>query len=411
MVEAASSRSQPEDAFSALTLSQGAARMRFVVEVPETTPEDAEIFVCGDAPALGVWQARGLALQRKSDRRFEGEIEVESGRALNFKVTRGAWSAVEKTREGRERPNRVAFGGRESIVEAQVEAWSDGGKQKIERPEITRNGHNHIQWLGDFGKETTTEIRPVWVHLPPGYENSGTRAYPVLYMLDGQNVFNPATAFLGRSWFADRVLDKLVSLDKVEPFIICAIAHRMDRSYEYTPVPDVFFEGGGLNTLADLIEKEVAPALKKRFRVLEGPENTGIMGSSLGGLASFHITWRHPERFGLAGVISPSLWWAGRYTLKMVSRATGPSSKARFWIDMGAHESRYPNLLINSAKQLTSLLKARGFKARCYIDPDGQHDEPSWNKRLHLPFQWLFKKRADIKRDGAGRDLNASSDG
>jgi len=247
-----------------------------------------------------------------------------------------------------------------------------------------------VQLFGSYGLATTEEDRSVWVHLPHEYDEKGSKTYPVLYMLDGQNVFDPRIAFMGRSWRADLVADELEQEGKIEPFIIVAIAHRMNRSYEYTPVKDYFFEGGGLDSLADLIEKEIHPALVKRYRVRDDAASTGIMGSSLGGLAAFHMAWRHPDRFGLSGVISPSLWWAGRYTLKMVSQSRRKPSNTRFWIDMGRKESRFPKRLVNSVIQLSSLLRSRGYTVRHYIDKDGVHDEPSWNKRLHLPFQHLF---------------------
>lgn len=372
----------------------------FEVRVPETTSERACVYVCGNAPALGSWSAAGLSLERVEGNLYRGEGLFAGGTAFEWKVTRGRWGTVEKTKAGGEVENRRGFASSESAhYETTVEAWADGGKDDVKADEDAPDKGEgplppgpcpRVKLLGSFGFETTEEDRPVWVYTPPGYDENPDRHYPVLYMLDGQNCFDPATAFLGRDWSAGRVQERLQRKDGCRPFIICALAHRMDRSYEYTPVKDYFFEGGGLHTLADLIEQEVAPALKKAYRVLEGPENTGIMGSSLGGLASFHMGWRHPDRFGLAGVISPSLWWAGRYTLKMVSRSRKPASKTRFWIDMGSKESRYPKMLINSVRQLTNLMTGRGYTAKCFIDPGGEHDEPTWRNRLHLPFGWLF---------------------
>lgn len=370
----------------------GFSKITFEVEVPENTPPKARIYICGDAPALGRWRAQGLHLRKTDDKTYRGFALITQGTHFSWKVTRGRWSTVEKTLDGDERANREGLADEDRHYQIKVDAWADNGEEKdAVTPDIRLDSEpTNIELLGIFGKESTTEDRPVWIHLPPDYDENGTQEYPVLYMLDGQNVFDPATAFLGCDWAADRVHDKLYYDEKIEPFIICAIAHRMDRSYEYTPIPDFFFEGGGLHTLADLIENEIAPALKKRLRVKEGPENTAIMGSSLGGLASFHMAWRHPERFGKAGVISPSLWWAGRHTIKMVSQSFKPASKVRFWIDMGDQESRFPKLLVNSVRQLTNLLKGRGYKAYCYIDKGAQHNELSWRNRLHKPFQWLF---------------------
>ncbi len=363
----------------------------FEVKVPKHTPENAQVYVCGNVTPLGQWRARGLPLKRIKDQTYRGRAVFQNGDQFSWKITRGHWSSVEKTINGTEVRNRPGIADKERIYKAQVQAWADKGKELEVKPTQEELGLcKNVVPLGNFGTTSTGENRTVLVHIPHDYNENESRKYPVLYMLDGQNVFDPKTAFLGRAWFADKVYDKLYKEKKIQPFFICAISHPMDRSYEYTPVPDYFFEGGGLHTLYDLIETEIAPALHKRFRIRKNPESTGIMGSSLGGLAAFHMAWRYPNRFGLAGAISPSLWWAGRHTLKMVSRSTKKASKAKFWIDMGAKESRYPRLLINSVRQLNNLLRGRGYKTKCYIDKQGLHDEPSWHKRLHLPFQHLF---------------------
>lgn len=379
----------------------------FEVNAPDYTPKNATVYVCGDAANLGRWRARGFPLKRSEGNLFKGTAVFRAGDKFSWKITRGHWSSVEKTDAGNEVLNRQGIADKERVYTATVEAWADKGSElEIEVEEDLSKPCPHVVTLGEFGLKSTTESRPVWVHVPPEYEEDGTKEYPVVYMLDGQNVFDPATAFLGRSWRADIVYDRLARDEKVEPFFICALAHRIDRSYEYTPVPDYFFEGGGLHSLADLIEQEVAPALHKRFRIKKGPENTGILGSSLGGLAAFHMAWRHPDRFGLSGVISPSLWWAGRHTLKMVSRSTKKASKVKFWIDMGDQESRQPKLLINSVRQLTNLLKGRSYNARCYIHKGGLHDEPSWHRRLHLPFLHFFKKPDPPEESDAPKKLD-----
>lgn len=364
------------------------SRVVFEVQVPDDTPGDAGVFICGNRPEIGSWSARGLRLERRHPGLYRGGVDFKGlGGEVEWKITRGRWDLVEKKKGGRDRENRKDSLHDGAIIRARVTAWGEpDGPPPENQPALASE---RVTLLGSFGADTTGEDRPVWVHLPPDFDE--TRDYPLLYMLDGQNVFDPATAFAGQTWAADHVSARLMEARKVQPFIICAIAHKTDRSFEYTPVRDYFFEGGGLHTLADLIHEEVGPALREQFRVRSDARFTGVMGSSLGGLASFHLAWRHPERFGLAGVVSPSLWWAGRYTLKMVSQDFKKrSAKTRYWIDMGGREGKQPKVLLNSVRQLHQLLKSRGIDAKLYIDDEAEHNEPSWRRRLHLPFQYLF---------------------
>lgn len=272
----------------------------------------------------------------------------------------------------------------------------------------------HVLQAGVFGLKTLEVGYRLQVHLPPDYHKS-RESYPLLYMFDGQNAFDAATAFLGQTWNADETHDRLVAEGKIRPHVIAAlwsIPARISlrdprlmpgRNTLFTPVRDPLLGGGRIDLLEKLLFEEVDPHLRGRFRLQAGASATGVLGSSLGGLGAFHLAWRNPGRFGKAGVVSPSLWWAGECTLKMVQGGRGPSRMLRFWLDMGSKENEVDFELppgvevfdadwdpVESVKALGRALEERGHDVRCHIAEGARHSELAWRERLPLVLQWLF---------------------
>ncbi len=262
----------------------------------------------------------------------------------------------------------------------------------------------HVIDVGKHGRRSAGFGMQILVHLPPGYYET-TERYPLLYMLDGQNVFDAATAFLGQAWDADKTHDELLARGLIRPFVIAAIGSDRRRDDLYTPVEDPEEGGGRLDLLERLLQRELEPMLRSRLRLLEGPENTGVMGSSLGGLAAFHLAWRHPELFGLVGMMSPSLWWARNFTQRMVEGEVGPLMPMRVWLDAGTAEDDEDDLeldewfddfnLVQSVMELGGSLAEMGHNLRLFIDEGAGHSEAAWRDRLPAAFMWLFGPPAD----------------
>src|SRR5262249_10569905 len=150
--------------------------------------------------------------------------------------------------------------------------------------------------------------RRFWVYLPPGYHDSSAR-YPVLYMLDGQNVFDRLTSFVGE-WKVDETLERMIPAGEVAPIIVVAIDNGgTARIGEYTPWSDPGDGGGAgaahLTAIADVL----VPHIDATYRTQTGPTHTGIAGSSLGGLMALYATYARPDRFGRNAALSPSIWW------------------------------------------------------------------------------------------------------
>lgn len=274
-----------------------------------------------------------------------------------------------------------------------------GGRvRRVRRPFRVSTRDEHVLDFGRFGRRTAGAAMPVQVHLPACYDEDD-RAYPVLYMLDGQNVFDAATAFAGQPWDADKIHDTLHEADFIRPFVIAAIGSDHRRDDLYTPVVDPDEGGGGLRKLERMIVTELDPALRDRFRILEGPENCAVMGSSLGGLAAFHLAWRRPDTFGKAGVLSPSLWWGRGHTQRLVRAESGPLKPMRVWLDCGTEEDEADEdqdvwfddfSLVRSVLDLAEVLLDRGHEVRFLIDQGADHSEAAWRHRLPQAFVWLF---------------------
>jgi predicted alpha/beta superfamily hydrolase len=366
--------------------------VRFEVEVPADTPVGEKVWLAGSSACLGNWKAAGVRLERATGNLWVREVRVRKNSLVFYKATLGSWERVEKTTTGEEVLDRELIARGPVTVNFKVDRWADG---KHWQPTSTRDAH--VIDLGNFGRALTGFDHKVLVHVPPGYEATGAAHYPILYMLDGQNVFDGATAFLGQAWDADNVHDELVSQNKVRPFFIAAIYHANQRDRFYTPVKDTRFGGGDLELTARLILDELDPVLRERFRIEEGGEFTGICGSSLGGLAAFHLGWRYPERFGVVGAISPSLWWAHYSTMQLVRAYHGQPKPNRYWLDIGTHESEMLLHPVREVTELADVLADKGFNVALEIDEKARHTESAWKKRLPIVFQWMFGDRPGRK--------------
>lgn len=247
--------------------------------------------------------------------------------------------------------------------------------------------------------------RDVLVYLPPGYDdpkNAGRR-YPVLYLHDGQNVFDSATSFIPGSdgeWHADETAERLITAGVVEPLILVAVANAgVERANEYTLTRDPGFGPTGVGGKADLygrlLVEELKPLIDRTYRTRTGPRDTGLGGSSLGGLATLSIGLDHPETFGKLAVVSPSVWWDRLAIVRRV-RAVASRPATRIWLDMGTNEggAEYSQVGLNNARLLRRALVAKGWNVGGdlkYVEAEGAgHNEKAWAARFPYILTYLF---------------------
>ena len=186
--------------------------------------------------------------------------------------------------------------------------------------------------LKDVASPQLDNKRALRVYLPPSYAENPAKRYPVLYMHDGQNLFDAKTAAYGVEWRIDETVNQLVALGKMDEVIVVGIDNTPDRIPEYTPCCDPKYGGGKLDRYERFVVDTVKPLVDRSYRTLPGKDNTAIMGSSLGGLASVLIARRNPDIFSKAGGVSSSFWWNGRMAIDKLPPQRLP---VKFYLDAG----------------------------------------------------------------------------
>jgi predicted alpha/beta superfamily hydrolase len=247
--------------------------------------------------------------------------------------------------------------------------------------------HRHEQFHSDFLEHD----RDVLVWLPPGYEDS-TAAYPVLYMHDGQNLFDPDTAYQqGEHWRVGETATALIEAGRIEPLIVVGIYNSgKARIDEYTPTGDKRLGGGHADEYGRMIIEELKPLIDRAYRTKPDAANTGIGGSSLGALVSLHLGFTHPAVFTKIAALSPSVWWGRKAILKTIREARS-KPPIRLWVDMGTAEGRKG---LDDARLLKAALVGLGFTPGAdlhYAEYEGgTHSEQAWSERVGPMLQFLF---------------------
>jgi predicted alpha/beta superfamily hydrolase len=238
-------------------------------------------------------------------------------------------------------------------------------------------------------------LRDVIVYLPPGYQSSSAARYPVLFMNDGQNLFDSVTAFGGNEWGLDETAERLIRINEIQPLIIVGVYNTgTERLAEYTHVKDKRGRGGRGRAYGKLIVKELKPLIDREYRTLPDAANTGIGGSSLGGLVSLYFGLEHPEVFGKLLVMSPSVWWANAAILRAVSR-TRHKIRPKIWLDIGTREEdARPEIHVEQVTVLRNALIEKGWVVgdtlMFAVDEGGAHSELAWGQRAPGALKFLF---------------------
>jgi predicted alpha/beta superfamily hydrolase len=243
----------------------------------------------------------------------------------------------------------------------------------------------------EFRSKFLPTARDVLVYLPPGYEPEAPRRYPVLYLHDGQNLFDGATAYIrGQDWRVGQTAGALIRRQAIEPVIVVGIYNTgRERVEEYTPSACPRLKAGGKADLyGRLIVEELKPFIDSHYRTRTG--DTGLGGSSLGGLVTAYLGLRHADVFGKLAVVSPSVWWDGRRILGDVA-ALEAKTGARIWLDMGTGEG--PRA-VNDARLLRDALLAKGWnldRDLHYFEARGaRHTETAWAQRVAPILRYLY---------------------
>ena len=239
--------------------------------------------------------------------------------------------------------------------------------------------------------------RTLRVYLPPQYDSEPTRRFPVLYVHDGQNIFDGMTSYIpNQEWRIDETAEALIRGKLIDPIIIVGIDNAgMQRADEFLPIEVQMGKdkaGGKADLYGKFLMNEVMPWVNQTYRTQTGPQNTGLMGSSFGGVISLYLGLKHPGTFGKLGVVSPSTWIGDGYLTRFVQELPKKTA-SKVWLDMGTSEGR---TTLPQVRKLRDAFIARGWKEgrdfTYFEDGYAEHNEAAWARRVGSIFMFLYRK-------------------
>ena len=270
-----------------------------------------------------------------------------------------------------------------------------GEASRFSMPKHTLTGN--IKRHRAFPSKILGNRRDVLVYLPRGYRRFSRRRYPVLYLQDGQNVFDAATSFSGVEWGVDEAAERLIKENLIEPLIIVAVANTGEqRIDEYAPTRGVIDakakrkkrSKGLARKYGHFLMDELKPYIDRKYRTNPGAEFTGLGGSSLGGLVTFAIGILYPQVFGRLMVMSPSIWWDNFAIYRLVD-SIQQKPPLKVWLDIGTAEPGW-----EQARELVNRLLEKGWKLQKdlqYMEAQGaDHSEAAWAARVEPALRFLF---------------------
>ncbi len=365
-----------------------AARGGLTLQLTDLPPgTEPPIYVAG---GFNGWNPRSEA-HRLAER--EGRYSIvlpEASGAVEFKFTRGSWSTVEVDSVGNDVPNRVVevpdTGGAYTMS---VARWKDPCEWPL--PGSTATASVSVLECR-FEMPQLGRARRVWLYLPPDYESTDRR-YPVLYMHDGQNVFDAATGYAGE-WGVDEALDTLHAAGDPGVIVVAVDNGQELRADEYIPWrnPEIGGGGEGAAYVAFLVET-LKPYIDAHYRTRPGRLDTGVAGSSLGGLISLYAGLEHPDVFGRIGVFSPAFWTAPSM-FDLAAEATLPAG-TRVYMVTGGREGDRADAYAGDHRRMAELLGAiaePGAEIEAVIRPAGTHSERFWRGEFPAAYRWLFAR-------------------
>ncbi|MBE0661898.1 MAG: hypothetical protein IH597_05465 [Bacteroidales bacterium] len=348
-----------------------------VTSMPGNTPPGDSIFIAGN---FNEWNPGNPAYRLQANSNGHPQIVITGSGNIEFKFTRGSWQKVEGNATGGFLPNRTFTFGSADTLFITIQGWEDLGSTNSTAAE------NVIIMSNDFEMPQLNRTRRIWLYLPPGYDTT-TKHYPVLYMHDGQNLFDLYTSFAGE-WEVDETLNALHATNREVPIVVGIDNGGVDRLDEYTPWVHPTFGGGDGELYAQFIVETLKPYIDANYRTLPQREHTAVMGSSLGALVSHYICLEYQEVFSRVGVFSPSFWFSD--SCYSFTYETGKLHPMRYYMMGGTNES---GSLVQQMNDMVDTLLAAGFSTEevfLKTVPGGQHNELLWRTQFEEAFEWLF---------------------
>ncbi len=368
-----------------MVLISGRTQVTFVVDsLPDYTPPGDILYIAGDFQGWNPGDP-DYALQKNAEDKWSITLDsMAQGTDIKFKFTRGDWGKVEKGEFGQEIPDREFTYGNGETVSIIIYNWADGGGSN------TTAADNVAVMDDEFYMPQLDRYRKIWIYLPPDYEESDLH-YPVIYMHDGQNLFDTYTSFAGE-WEVDETLNDLFDEGYKVPIVVGIDNGGSERINEYTPWINPQYGGGNGDLYVSFIVETLKPYIDEHYRTLAYRESTAIWGSSLGGLISQYAAMKHQDVFSKAGLYSPSYWFSD--SVWTFTQAMGHQHNMRLYQMTGDDEG---GSMVQDTWHMHDTLTLMGFddtQLSTQINPGG-HNEQLWRADFGDAYLWLFHSFAN----------------
>ena len=373
----------------------GTHQVRITAVVPDGAPT---VYLTGSLAALGPWDPAGLAMTGEGRERT-ATLTVPHGDTLEYKFTLGRWDREALSPSGTVPPNFRLVVEADQAVTQEIADFKKDPLEYIADWKGSGVLGTLVYWT-DVRSAFLSETRHVEVWLPPGYDEDGGRRYRVLYMHDGQNLFDPRIASTGVDWGVDEAMVRGAAEGLFEPAIVVGVWNSSRRGPEYSP----WHEGP---RYARFLLEELMPRVNAEFRTLTGPGNTFVAGSSMGGLLSYQLVKEHPDVFGACGCLSthfPLSPMAAAsvtgesstddepYILRDIAAGDTVPRGVRFFFDYGTEtlDAGYgpTHRAVRDWLLGQGLVEGRDFAVR--ESPGASHNEASWRARLMDQLVWML---------------------
>jgi metallo-beta-lactamase class B len=359
--------------FLSATMLHAQYSVRIVVNTIATKPND-DIYVAGN---FNNWNPKDENYKLKPFGGSRKGVVLKDLAPGNyaFKFFRGNTDKMECTADGREIADRVIEVNADAVQQCDIAGWKDD--YPVHPKKYTASPNVRVIDTA-FKIPQLNRTRKIWIYLPKGYVTS-SKTYPVLYMQDGQNIFNEFTASAGE-WGVDECLDTLQQKTGKECIVIGIDNGGDKRSAEYNP-----YEEG--KAYLDFLTTTLKPFIDSKYRTKKGSDYTFIAGSNLGGLISLYAVIKYPQVFGTAGVFSPMLSSGNQIFTDI--KDYEPKIVSRFYLYAGGKDGMS---VTNDVKQLTTILQTKtNYHVRQTINPLGQPNEKYWREEFAVFYMWMMQ--------------------
>lgn len=346
--------------------------------IAKTLINDENIFITGNNEQLGNWNPYKVKLDKINDSTWSKIFYFDVGAQIEFKFTLGSWENEALGNNDEILSNSIVKINSDTSLVFIITKWGSA-KNKFSG-QITGNVRYHKNF-----KARNLLPRDIIVWLPPDYDSTSDKYYPVLYMQDGQNIIDPATSAFGVDWQIDETADSLIKSNAIQSIIIVGIYNTIFRSNEYNNT-----ELG--HTYLKFIIEELKPFIDKSYNTLPDKKNTAIAGSSSGGLISFIMLWENPDVFSKAACLSTPFKINKIDYIAPIQKYAGARKDIKLYIDnggVGLEDQLQPGI-----DEFISTLKSLGYNENVDFlwvkDPTSEHNESAWASRVYKFLEFLF---------------------